>query len=170
MALRNDGGDFSDDPFTRLLAMKNGSASADDLAQGEQNTGDAQKQAMNAAMGSMSVPSGSALQALAAGGESAAADTGISMADKIRQAANSSAVKVIPSELDNASAQFAKEAEGNPNFFEQFGAKGVSRNVPDQQMAQYQTGLRQQAQQEQLAQQLQQRKYQAIQNALKGTK
>lgn len=167
MAQINDGGNFSPDVYARLLALKNGSASEDELAQNEQTSQDAAQAGQNAAMGTMGGPQGSALKALA---EGTAPAIGENMANDIQQAAKNSSVTVLPSAADNEAAQFAQNAQGKPNFFEQFGAKGAGRNVPDEQMAQYQTGLRQQAQQEQLAQQLQQRKYQALQNALKGQK
>lgn len=154
MAMIDDGGQFSDDLITRLKAAKAGSMSADDLAQSEDIPNQGVQAGMNSAMGTLSGPKMSALQSLAGGAESAA-PAELGMADRIKQAAANSNVKVIPSAFDNELAQYAEKAGSQPEFGQ---GNLPERNVPDQNMANYQGGLRDQAMQERNAQQLADRK------------
>lgn len=106
---------------------------------------------------------------LASAGENAAADATTSWADKIKQAAQNSNVKVIPSAYDNELAGYAQKAAEQPKFGED--PSNIQRPAPDQAMQDYQTGLRNQAMQERSANQLADRKniqFQQLLQSLRG--
>lgn len=105
-----DGGDFSPDLFTRLKAMKQGSMSNDDLAQSEAMPQDA----INTASGVLGTVQGPGLSALKQLAGQAAEGEGLSWAQRIKQAAQNSAVKQVPTAEDALAEQYANSPK---NFF-----------------------------------------------------
>ena len=165
----NDGGNFSPDVYARLMALKNGSASEDELAQNEQTSQDAAQAGQNAAMGTMGGPQGSALKALAEGTVPA---VGENMANDIRQAAQNSSVKVIPSAADTEAANFAQQAQGQPSYWDTIKAKatqnGVGADPATQEAFARQAADTQARLAARNANQLQQAKFNGIQKYIKG--
>lgn len=79
----------------------------------------------------------------------------MSMADKIRQAAGKSNVKMVPSEFDAEAAKYVEAAKSQPKFGE---TASSGRNIPDQEMAEFQAKLREEAMNKRNADQLGARK------------
>lgn len=99
----NDGGNFSDDIIARILALKSGSQSENQLAENEQNSKDAVQAGMNMApaVGSLKLV-GPAMEA---------APLEMSLADKIREAAAKGKVKSSEGGLTNNSSMYQKGSE-----------------------------------------------------------
>lgn len=123
MAYRDDGGEFSDDPITKLLAMKMGSMGNEELAKQE----GIPQQAIDMSSGVMgTVGSAKKFQGLSKAlgqevpqaAENVAQQTAayIPLKDKIAQAVANSPVKQMTGDVKSTlgSVKFAPEA--NPNF------------------------------------------------------
>lgn len=162
MANINDGGNFSNDLFTRLKAMKNGSMSTADLDASDKIPQDA----INTASGVLGTVQGpnlaalSKLAGLAQPAEQAAENVAPSLADAIKQAAAKSSVKVIPTAEQAANdAINAQYANAPKNFFDKAAQvaeqKGVGPSGLESQQFQTQKNVTQDMIRNRNAQQLQ---------------
>lgn len=121
MAFRDDGGNFSNDLFTRLKAMKNGSMSTADLDTSDKIPQDAINTA-SGVLGTVQGPNLAALSKLAGlsqPAEQAIESAAPSWADRIKQAAANSGVKVIPTAEQTANDAINAQYTNAPkNFFD----------------------------------------------------
>lgn len=157
MAFRDDGGNFSNNPFTRLRAMTNGgSMSTDDLDDQDKVPQDA----INTASGVMGSIEGPDLSSLAKmiGGNSQAPEQALSWAQRIKQAAANGSVKVIPTAEQAADDAMKSQYADAPNIFEKYGAEGKgvggASDASDDAMRSYQGSSRDADMQDRINQQI----------------
>lgn len=145
MAFRNDGGNFSDNPFTRLLANKMGSMSADELNKQDKVPSEAVELA-SGTMGSVG-PVGSSkfegLNKIIGGMKEYPAEMGL--ADRIKEAVKASNIKTVEGPADAGLAKFKDMAQNAPkDFFERNRMPEGASSAPEQQMREYQQNIRDQ--------------------------
>lgn len=142
------GGNFSDDPYARLLAMKMGSMSVDDLKKQEHVPQEAIEAGANQVIGSIKTPSFGAIKGALGVAEQAAApvaEAELGLADKIRQAAQKSEVKWDKGPVDQELMKFKEMAQSAPkNFFEnrRLPEGASASSVPEQLAREHQQSLR----------------------------
>lgn len=142
MAFRNEGGNFSNDSITRLLANKMGSMSLGDLDKQEKIP----RQAIDLSSGTLGTIGSSKFEGLnKIIGSSAEYPAEMGLADRIKQAVQNSNIKTIEGPADAGLAKFKQMAQDAPkDFFERNRLLESASSVPDQQLRQYQQNIRDQ--------------------------
>lgn len=127
MAFKNDGGTFSKDLLAKLLLGQNGSASLDDIKNSEDQS-EMLRDGSGIAMGGSLKPVSASMAAIEKLATGAGEGMEMGLADKIKQAASNSAIKVIPSAED---IELQRLKQLPKDFFEKYGS---SRGNPPQQL------------------------------------
>lgn len=162
---RDEGGNFGDDPRYRLLALLGkGSVPISEMDQNDKQIADA----INTASGVTGSIRGPKFSGIGATLGQKVDETGL--AERIKQAAQKSNIKVIPTAEEQEANYFKEKYKNAPSFFEKYGKQpedaGAMSNIDKERQA-FQQKLRDDYFQERNDQQLQNAKDYQFQNLRK---